>query len=309
MRLIIFFRLLSRAFTGFRQNDPLRMAAATAFFATFALPAILIILIQIFGWVVNPEKLSDHLFAHLAPMLGKESVSQLRETLKGFRKLAYNPYITIAGFLFLIFVATTLFKIIKDSLNQLWNIRLSSESGFKIGMLRRGKSMLVILLAGLLFVAVIVAEAAQAILKDYVNEQWSGSGSLVTIILNQLISVTVVTFWFAVLFKFLPDAHLSWRVALVGGLFTGILFTVGKLLLAWLLAKGNLNNIYGASGSFVLLLLFVFYVSFILYYGGMFTRAWAEQQKDPILPSRYAYQYELAETKESAAREEFSDGG
>src|SRR5687768_4822212 len=136
MRLFIFFRLLGRAFTGFRQNDPLRMAAATAFFATFALPAILIILIQIFGWVVNPEKLSDHLFAHLAPMLGKESVSQLRETLQGFRKLAHNPYITIAGFLFLIFVATTLFKIIKDSLNQLWNIRPISEPGFKIKILR-----------------------------------------------------------------------------------------------------------------------------------------------------------------------------
>jgi len=303
MRLVTFAQLLRRALTGFRQNDPLRMAAATAFFATFALPAILIILIQIFGWVVNPNRLSDHLFAHLAPMLGKESVSQIRGTLQGFRKLAQNPYITIGGFLFLIFVATTLFKIIKDSLNQLWNIRPKSGSKFGIRVMRRGKSMIVILLAGLLFVAVMVAETAQAILKDYINEKWSGSGSLLIIVLNQIVSVGVVTLWFAVLFKFLPDGHPSWKVALVGGLFTGIFFTLGKLFLAWMLAKGNLKNIYGASGSFVLLLLFVFYVSFILYYGGMFTRIWAEHKKDPIVPSKFAYQYELAEIKESADKQ------
>lgn len=303
MRLVTFAQLLRRALTGFRQNDPLRMAAATAFFATFALPAILIILIQIFGWFVNPDKLSTHLFAHLAPMFGKDSVSQIRGTLQGFRKLAQNPYITIGGFLFLTFVATTLFKIIKDSLNQLWNIRPKATSKLGIRIMRRGKSMIVILLAGLLFVAVMAAETAQAVLRDYFNEYWKGSGSFLIIALNQIVSVGVVTLWFTVLFKFLPDGHPSWKVAWMGGLFTGILFTLGKLFLAWMLAKGNLKNIYGASGSFVLVLLFVFYVSMILYYGGMFTRVWAEHKKDPIIPSKFAYQYELAEIKESADKQ------
>ena len=169
--------------------------------------------------------------------------------------------------------------------------------------MRRGKSMIVILLAGLLFVTVMAAETAQAVLRDYFNEYWKGSGSFLIIALNQIVSVGVVTLWFTVLFKFLPDGHPSWKVAWMGGLFTGVLFTIGKLFLAWMLAKGNLKNIYGASGSFVLVLLFVFYVSMILYYGGMFTRVWAEHKKDPIIPSKFAYQYELAEIKESADKQ------
>src|ERR1700738_2483188 len=139
-------QLPAEALVVFRKNDPLRMAGATAFFTTFALPPILIILIQLFGLFLDPGKLSQHIFNSLALSLGNASVRQIRGTLQGFQRLARNGYITIGGFLFLVFVATTLFKVIKDSLNQLWNIRLNGEEKWIERLLPRIRSMIMILL-------------------------------------------------------------------------------------------------------------------------------------------------------------------
>lgn len=295
--LIQFIKILRRALRSLKNNDPLRMAAATAFFTTFALPPILIILIQILGLVLGPASISDHLFEHLGDIIGTDSVAQIKSTLTGFQSLARNWYITIGGSIFLFFVATTLFKVIKDSLNQLWNIKAYPTAGFKTRVKSRLISMAVIVVAGLLFLGVLLAEGLQALLDDYILEMWPNYGSLFFLVMNQVLSVVIVTSWFAVLFKYLSDGNPSWRVTLAGALFTGVFFTIGKLILGWLLTMSNIQNIYGASGSLVLLLLFVFYTSFILYYGAIFTRVWAEFKNQPIEPQKHAYKYQLSEIK------------
>jgi membrane protein len=294
---IQFIRILRDAIRGLKNNDPLRMAAATAFFATFSLPPILIIIIQIFSLVLDPQSISDHLFGHLAEIIGNDSVEQIRQTLQAFKQLASNWYITIGGFIFLIFVATTLFAVIGDSLNQLWSIK-PSKRAFNTRILDRLKSIAVIMLSGLLFLAVLLAEGILALLKVYISEIWPGSTTVLFTLLNQFISLIIVTAWFAVLFKYLSAAKLQWSTTIAGALFTGILFTIGKLILGWVLALSNIQTIYGASGSFVLLLLFVFYCAFILYYGAMFTRVWAEFHNSSITPRKNAYKYILSEWKE-----------
>ncbi|HEY4935470.1 MAG TPA: YhjD/YihY/BrkB family envelope integrity protein, partial [Puia sp.] len=98
--------------------------------------------------------------------------------------------------------------------------------------------------------------------------------------------------WFSVLFKFLPDGRPSWKTVIAGAGFTGLLFTFGKLLLKWLLSYSGMQTVYGASTSSVLLLLFVFYSSFIFYFGACFTKVWAELHNKPIQPSKHAERYE-----------------
>lgn len=290
-----FLKILRAALRNLRDNDPLRMAAATAFFTTFALPAILVIFIQLFGLILGRRTISQHLFEHLALILGDQGVSQIRLTLRGFRRLASTWYISVAGFVFLVFVATTLFKVISDSLNQLWSIRLHRRKGVGTGLRGRLRSVLLIVLAGFLFMASLLIEGIQALLLDYINEIWKGSTSFLYIVLNQLVSTTVVAAWFAVVFRFLSNGRPHWKVALTGGMVTGILFTLGKLVIGWLLGYSNIDNIFGAAGSFVLVLLFVFYASFILYFGATFTNAWAEYVKKPIAPGPNAYKYQLTE--------------
>ncbi len=141
-------KILKDSFLELKKNDPLRLAGATAFFTTFALPPILIILIQLFGLILKMENLGDKFFERFAEILGKESTAQIKATFIGFKSLAKNSYITIGGSIFLIFVATTLFKVIKDSLNQIWKVRVDPKRAILIKIEKRLVAMAVILLAG-----------------------------------------------------------------------------------------------------------------------------------------------------------------
>ena len=290
-------RILAVSFNELKRNDPLRLAGATAFFTTFALPPILIILVQIIGIVFQIKDLRDKFFFRLAQILGKESALQVKSTFLGFTSLAKNWYIVAAGFIFLMFVATTLFKVIKDSINQLWKVKADSKKSFKMKMENRAISMVVILLAGILFIGGMLAEGLEAFLSQYTGELPSRTATFVSVTINHVISVVIVSIWFAILFKVLPDAKSSWKVAIAGGVFTGILFTIGKIIIRIRLSMGNLTNIFGASSSLVLLLLFVFYSSFILYYGACFTKVFAAYIEKPILPREYAIKYKLVEVK------------
>jgi membrane protein len=274
--MIRFFTILRRAFALLKRNDPLRLAAATAFFTTFALPAILIILIQVLGLVFSRREISQHILEHLSNILGVGTVNDLHTTLRNVRHLATNWYIATGGFLFLIFVSTTLFTVIKDSLNQLWDIKSTEKHGLIFLLKLRARSFAIILVTGILFLIVFLAEGLQEMLSEYFAEIRGHNFVILQNIVNQVVSLTTVCTWFTVIFRFLPDGHFSWRTVFTGGLFTGILFTGGKLLLGVLLSYSNMQTIYGASTSMVLLLLFVFYSAFIFYYGACFTKVWAE---------------------------------
>ncbi len=152
-----------------------------------------------------------------------------------------------------------------------------------------------ILVSGLLFLGAMLFEAFQAFLYQYAQKLDVSNVHFISSALNQFFSLLIVTMWFSVLFKVLPDAKVKWRVVLTGGLFTGLLFTFGKILIRYMLSFGNLSNIFGASSSIVLLLLFVFYTSFILYYGACFTKVYGALIQQPIEPKENAIKYKLVE--------------
>jgi membrane protein len=291
------FDLLRKSFEEFKKNDPLRMAGATAFFTTFALPAVLIILIQVFGLVLSPRFMSRQLFNNLGEVVGRNTAVELHKTLFNVRLLFQNWYEASFGFLFLIFVATTLLKVIKDSLNQLWNIRTVKKMGFKFTLLTRVKSFLVILVAGVLFLLVLLAEGGFDLVQHTTKGPVIQQGVLTKTFIREIILLVMVTVWFSMLFKFLPDARPSWKMVIAGAFFTGFLFSIGKLLLQWVLSYSSMQTIYGASTSSVLLLLFVFYSSFIFYYGACFTKIWAETHNKPIPPAKHAEKYEWSHVK------------
>jgi membrane protein len=291
-------KILKNSLLELKKNDPLRLAGATAFFTTFALPPILIILIQLFALIFNVENLGDKFFKRFAEILGSESTYQIKSTFLGFKSLAKNPYITIGGTIFFIFVATTLFKVIKDTLNQLWKVKVDPKRAFLIKLEKRFEAMVVILLAGILFGAATLAEGLQALLGKYFNELYAGTGSLIEVVLNSIISIAVVTTWFVVLFKMLPDAKLSWKVAFTGGFFTALLFSAGKVLIKKMLSLGDIQTVFGTSTAIVFFLLFVFYSALILYFGACFTKEYAAYIDDPILPGDHAFAYEVVERKE-----------
>lgn len=290
-----FFQHLKIAFKLFRKNDPLRLAGATAFFANFALPPILLILIRLFGFFVDRKVLVRRLFERLASILDDSSTNQIRQTLRNIRGIDYNWWATILSFIFFIFVATTLFNVIKNSMEQIWNVGMNEKLGILFTLTTRGRSMIIILLAGILFFVGLLTDSIQAFIGTYINNASPTIGRFFLSLLNQLIFVIIVTTWFTVLFRFLTNARPSWKTAIRGGLLTGILFTLGKYILRIMLPLSNIGNVYGASGSIVLIMLFVFYSSFIFYFGACFVKVLSDVGKRPIRPIKGAFLYEIKE--------------
>lgn len=292
-----FINILKESFSHLNTKNPLRLAAATAFFTTFALPPTLIIIIQTFGMFYSEKALKHGVFSQLVSVLGKESSLKLFNIFDRFQSLAHNWMIAAGGFLFLIFIATTLFHVVRFSINDVWCIKVGKNAGIGFYLKLRLKSVIVILIAGLIITVQLLASTLQLFLSKYINEIWSDYHSLLYRIVSQVVFIIVASGWFMVLFKYLPNAHPDWKTAFTGGLLTGVLFTIGKSILGFLLTFGNLKTIFGATGSFVLVLLFVFYSSFIFYYGASFTKTWAEKSNRRLRLEKHVYVYKLQEVK------------
>jgi membrane protein len=291
-----FGQLLRHSLIEMRKNDPLRMAGATAFFTTFALPPILIILFQLLSLFLNSRMVGQEMVQALTDAFGKDTANQIRVTTRGFRTIANNWYLAAGGFIFLIFVATTLFSVIKNSLNDIWKVSVKEKPGVLFYMSFRARSIGVILLMGILFLISILLDGFEVLAGDYIDDIFSGGGSFFTGTLNEITGAVVSITWFILLFRFLADARPSWKVAIAGGVLTGILFTMGKALLSYLMKHSNIATIYGASGSLVLLLLFVFYSSFILYYGASFIKVYSGSLHQSLRLMKNSFHYKVQKT-------------
>jgi len=271
------------------------MAGATAFFSTFALPPIIFILAQLFGLFIDRQVIGRGLLERISNILGTEGAGQVRQVIRSIRGFSNEWYVIVFGFIFLVFVATTLFAVIKNSLNQIWLIGVKEHTGLLFSLGMRIKSFAVIMMIGILFFADLVFDSLGSIARNYIEEIWKGGGIYFKSILNETVSVLIVAAWFILLFRFLADGKPSWKASFIGGLITGILFTTGRLLLRFLLVGSNVSHLYGSSASVVLVLLFVFYFSFILYYGACFIAVYSKNKRWSIHLSSKAYNYKIEE--------------
>lgn len=288
----VLWKLLKDSFNRLQRNDPLRIAGATAFFTSFALPPIMVLLFHFFSIFFDKKLVGYELREVLTAALGKAGAEQMRNTARGLRNLAQNWYMAVLGILFLIFVATTLFKVIRNTFNDIWNIR-PERAGFFYDLSVRGRSLIIILVAAILFIAAEMIDVIRVVAEKYIGSIWEKGSIFFTSILNELAGVVVVTVWFIVLFRFLANARPSWRVSMVGGILTGVLFYIGKTVLSTMMKHSNAGIVYGAGAAIVLILLFMFYSSFILYFGASFIKEYALLTNDPIIPSHKAYEFEV----------------
>ncbi|MES2848999.1 MAG: YihY/virulence factor BrkB family protein [Bacteroidota bacterium] len=259
----------------FIKNDPLKLGGATAFFTMFALPPVLTLLIQLLSLFIDPQQIRHEMFISLSEMFGKEAVRQIISVIRALRQLNSNLLSAIIVFIFLLFVATTVFKVIRSSINQIWAVAPVTKEKVVASLKARLLSVGVIVITALLFSIGMLIETLQVFAGNYFIKLFPSVSGLLSQLLAFIISVFIIALWFTIIFKYLNDKHPVWRVAWTGGLFTSLLFSIGKIILHFLLTYNNINNIYGASAAIVLLLLFVFYAAMILYFGAAFTKTWA----------------------------------
>lgn len=283
--LLLFFSSFRPSLKLFKKNDPLRMAGATAFFTTFALPPIILLLTKLFGFFIGNRNMRKGLLENVSDIIGRESADQVREVMRSFSGFGSSWFVIVIGFIFLFFVATTLFNVIKDSFNQIWNISVKDKPGFLFRLSIRLRSFGVILFVGVLFLADFFLKSVEVLAGNYIDSIWKGGGNYFQSIFSEISSIIIVAAWFIVLFRYLADGRPGWKASASVGLLTGLLFSAGQWLLGILLINSNIGHIYGAAGSLVLILLFVFYSSFILYFGACLIAVYSAKKEWPITPN------------------------
>lgn len=291
--------LFPSAFTLLKKSNPLVLASSTAFFAVFSLSPIIIILVNVLSLYFSSEEISDELFNTIASTFGSQTADQIQAIVENFRSYANQLWIAIAGFIFLIFIATTLLSIVKLNLNQIWGIRKKPKHKVRYRLIERAKAAAAIILIGLLFVVSLFFDTALTVLHNYLQDLIPSLDSALIWLINVVFSLLVVTLFFMMIYKFLTDADVRWSIASVGGLITALLFNAGKILLSRLLMYSRMETIFGTSASIALILLFIFYTSFIIYYGAAFTFEFARVKGKPIRAGGNAYRFEEKRMEES----------
>lgn len=282
---------MGRAFRELGKKDPLRLAGATAYFATFALPAILFLILQLLRLLLTREQSNNQIYDRLDSYVGADAAAHVINVLKGFEKIADSQFAVIIGVAFLLFVATTLFKVIKNSINDVWNVRVVQKLTPGVVIKNRLRELIIILSACLSLLITLFLDGMQSMAV----EEFVRSSTLSQVLFSRwtsfVISILVSTLWFGVIFCFLPDGRLPIRICFMGAFLTSVLFNVGKLLIKWALLDSNLNVLFGKSSAVVLLLLFVFYSSLMFYYGATFTRVLAEKRNIAVRLLKHAEAY------------------
>lgn len=291
--------LLRRAARELGANDPLRLGAATAFFTSFALPPILIILVQLLGSVYSARGARMMLLTKLGQVIGSTATGLVAQTVHNVGHQTRNRLITWLGFAFLVFVATTLFTVIQHSLNQLWNVRPRRQlSKVSVAARERVRSAGVLLATAALSVLAFSADAALSLFANFVSGFDVIFAFYTVWVLNTAVSLLILAVWCGFVFRTLSAAKVPWRAVRRGALLTAVLIELGERVLGQLLVSRDLGPIYGPAASSVLVLLFVFYSAMIFYFGAAFTKAYAHHVGLDIRPKKTAVRYRLVNVEE-----------
>ena len=287
-----FFKLCFDAYGAMRNSEPLIMSSSTAFFTTFAISPILLLLTNLFGAYFSLARMSNELYGQLAEIVGSEAANEIHKIVMNFMKFDSTWYMNAVALIFFIFVATTLLGVIKLNIHKIWKIkRAYTKVRYKFRE-RGGQTLIILITAALIFISITI-DYLLAISLDYLQIAVPAFGILIIKLLNLVFSIIVVTIWFTMLFKFLPDAKVEWDVAFNGAFLTAILYRIGQFALGKILVHARIATIFGASASLVLLLVFIFYCSFILYFGAAFTHEYAELAGKHICAGKYGQEFEV----------------
>ena len=293
--------LLHRAGRELGANDPLRLGAATAFFTSFALPPILIILVQLLSSLYPSSIVRQMLLAKVSNLVGAPAARLVAQIVMNVADPVRSRLVTWAGFAFLVFVATTLFTVIQHSLNQLWQIRPRRDSGkLSQAVQERLRSTGILLATAVLSLLAFTTDAALGLFAESIGDFDSTLAYYAVQGLNVLMSWLILAAWFGATFRTLSLAKVPWRAVTRGAALTAVLIKLGQSALGYLLVARDLGPVYGPASSLVLVLLFVFYSAMIFYFGAAFTKAYAHRIGLDIQPKKSAVRYRLVNVDDAA---------
>ena len=280
--------LFKDTFVQWLENDPFRNSTVIAYYTIFSLPGLLVIIINLAGYFFGEEAVTNKISGQVQGMIGPDAAKNIEAIIANASEHSGWTISSIVGIATLLFGATGVFYQLQQTLNMMWEVKPQPKRMIIKLIIDRVFSFGLILAVGFLLLVSLVLSATLSVLSDYVANHLSDAFNIIFRFLDVGISLGVITFLFAAIYKFLPDAEIQWRDVWVGALVTAVLFVVAKFGLGLYFGHSDPGSTYGAAGSIVLIMLWVTYAGMILLFGAQFTRVYAERYGTHIVPSEFA---------------------
>jgi membrane protein len=294
------FKLLKDTYLSWDKNDPWAKSAVIAYYALFSLPSLLIITVHFAGIFFGRDAVEGRITGEIGGLIGQGSAELIQAMIINSALSESSVLFIIFGIGVLIFGATGVFFQLQKALNDIWSVR-AKKNTFLDTLKRRVISFGMVLAIGLLLLISLVITTAINALSDLIGNYYTDLSSQLVQILNFIFSQIIITALFATIFTLLPDVKIKWKTNLIGAFMTSLLFLAGKYLIGFYFAASDPASVYGAAGSLVLILLWVYYTCLILFLGAEFTVNWALLRNIKIEPSSNAtlsYELEMQELRE-----------
>ncbi len=287
-KIINFFRFNKQVFTEFAAANVLKYSASLAYYTVLSVAPLLVILLTVTGFFFGKEAINGELYAEINSMVGADAALQIQNSIKNIKLSGSNIFATVTGIIVLILGATGIFGEIQDSLNKIWGLKIKSKKAWWKVLVDRLISFSLILSLGFVLVVSLVLNAVAAAISSRIIALVPALGGPLLFLVDIVISVTITTILFGTIFKILPDARIKWKDVFTGALITACLFLLGKYAIGYYLGTSNVGSIYGAAGSIMILMIWVYYSSAILYLGAVFTKVYATNFGGKIYPNDFS---------------------
>ncbi|GEO10567.1 YihY/virulence factor BrkB family protein [Segetibacter aerophilus] len=293
-----YFHVLKGAASGFSQDNCAKLSAALSYYTIFAIGPLLIIIISLSAIFYGRDAVQGRLYGQLNGLIGSDAALQVQEIIKNGQHSHKGIIGTIIGTVFLVIGATGIFTEIQDSINFIWSLRAKPKRGIVKYLVNRLLSFSLIVSLGFLLIVSLVVSALLDLLSDRLTHYFPHSTVYIFYVINIGIIFVIISLLFAIIFKVLPDGKIKWKDAFIGASFTSVLFIIGKAAIGFYLGRSNLGATYGTAASVIIILLWVYYTSLILYFGAEFTKSYALEYGGGIIPDDTAVFIIKREAKE-----------
>ena len=287
--------VLKNCFSGFFNDKILKLSAALAYYTVFSFGPLLIVILFLCSIFFGRNAVEGTIYGQIESFVGHDAALQLQQIIKNATISGKSNFAAVIGIITLLIGATSMFAEIQESINMIWGLKAKPKAGWLLLVKNRLLSFGVIGSLGFLLLVSLGITAIIEGISNRLKAHFPAVTVVVFYIINLLITFGVVTTLFGVIFKVLPDAKIKWKDVIAGSITTALLFMIGKFAISFYISKTSVGSTYGAAGSLVVLLVWIYYSSIILYFGAEFTKAWAIKYGSPIHPNEYAV---IAETVE-----------
>ncbi|MEO7174414.1 MAG: YihY/virulence factor BrkB family protein [Saprospiraceae bacterium] len=284
---IEFYRLFRAALKEFQKDKATKLSASLSYYTLFSLAPMIILIIATTSIWFGKEAIEGYLYKQFDGLLGSAGSIQLQEMISNVKISGDTPWLTAIGLVTLFFGATGVFIEIQDSINTIWSIKSKPRRSWVKFVLNRLLSFSTIIAVGFLLLVSLAFSAVISALNDRLFSAFADSAWWIFIITN-LITFIAVLGLFGFIYKVLPDATLAWRDVAAGAMLSSFLFLIGKYFINLYLSNSNTITAFGAAGALVLIILWVYYSSIILFFGAEFTKVFANEYGGKIHPSPFA---------------------